>query len=589
VLFEASSLIKEGLVREWSQLAENSARELRAYLLQYVVNHPSLSGYVRERIVQVMAIIVKRQSVEDGGEDRRMVLASVQQQLIANPAANMQMQMIGCSILGAMMQEYATTVKSSDVGLPWEVHFKAKKQFELTDLKSIFEFCVQALRELCQRIDGGPLPAEMSNLVLRLTGLAESIMSWTFINVNLPKKLISVFEADQSPSFRPGAPWKDTILQPSITQLFFGLHLKVRHDSELAHHSLNCLIQLSSLNGSVMAKKDARMEYLANYVKEFLSLLQQLKAGGSVQPNEALGFSNIVRKLILFFPPSMMTSLESNLLEAYLKQVTELTCHFMKASVVNRSSFDDDNSLYVEAFEHMLEAWVSVLHESATFPGDFCRSSAVEIFNTYVQCHLSPPEGVRGAGEVDADGDHAEEIDHSEESDRQRFKDTLATVGALGREAPSHSLNVLVQLLEGRLSRLHGQIQRLISQGQRAIDKMLSDLYEDLHWLLLIAGNVLTLDTDGEAALIPSEIMRFSLEQASSANVESSLRLLASPGQPASDTPGYESSDLVLRLVGNVFKLAEVEKRAVEAGKSYYLFWTPRVTFALRLRFAGQS
>jgi hypothetical protein len=29
------------------------------------------------------------------------------------------------------MQEYATTVKSSDVGLTWETHFKAKKQFEV--------------------------------------------------------------------------------------------------------------------------------------------------------------------------------------------------------------------------------------------------------------------------------------------------------------------------------------------------------------------------------------------------------------------------------------------------------------------------
>ena len=58
----------------------------------------------------------------------------------------MQMQMIGCSILSALMAEYATTVKSSDVGLAWEIHFKAKKQFELTDLKSIFQFCVQALQ-----------------------------------------------------------------------------------------------------------------------------------------------------------------------------------------------------------------------------------------------------------------------------------------------------------------------------------------------------------------------------------------------------------------------------------------------------------
>ncbi len=123
------------------------------------------------------------------------------------------------------------------------------------------------------------------------------------------------------------------ILGHTHSRAIFQLYLKVRHDSELAHHTLNCLIQLSSLNGNVMAKKEARVEYLANYLAEFLGLLQQLKAvGNGIQPMEALGCSNIVRKLILFFPPSLMVNVRQELLEEYLKQITELTSHFMKAS-----------------------------------------------------------------------------------------------------------------------------------------------------------------------------------------------------------------------------------------------------------------
>jgi len=60
VLFEASGLIKDGLIREWAQLDKDLVKELRAYLLQYVIGHQTLSSYVRERIVQVMAIIIKR-------------------------------------------------------------------------------------------------------------------------------------------------------------------------------------------------------------------------------------------------------------------------------------------------------------------------------------------------------------------------------------------------------------------------------------------------------------------------------------------------------------------------------------------------
>lgn len=29
------------------------------------------------------------------------------------------------------MQEYASTIKSADVGLPWEIHLNAKKEFEV--------------------------------------------------------------------------------------------------------------------------------------------------------------------------------------------------------------------------------------------------------------------------------------------------------------------------------------------------------------------------------------------------------------------------------------------------------------------------
>ena len=53
MLFEASGLLKEGLIREWRELSGNDITQLRAYLLQYVVNNPLLSAYVRERIVQV--------------------------------------------------------------------------------------------------------------------------------------------------------------------------------------------------------------------------------------------------------------------------------------------------------------------------------------------------------------------------------------------------------------------------------------------------------------------------------------------------------------------------------------------------------
>ena len=53
MLFEAAGLIKDGLVREWRSVSKEEVAAMRAYLLAYVINRPALSGYVRERLVQV--------------------------------------------------------------------------------------------------------------------------------------------------------------------------------------------------------------------------------------------------------------------------------------------------------------------------------------------------------------------------------------------------------------------------------------------------------------------------------------------------------------------------------------------------------
>ena len=85
---------------------------------------------------------------------------------------------------------------------------------------------------------------------------------------------------------------------------------------------------------------------------------------------------------------------------------------------------EDDSTLYVESFEHMLEAWVSVVHESTRgcLPAELCRDASVRIFDTYLQCHLGPPDGVRGVGE--GQDDDEEEIEETEETDRIRYPRT---------------------------------------------------------------------------------------------------------------------------------------------------------------------
>jgi len=75
------------------------------------------------------------------------------------------------------LQEYATTAKSSDIGLTWEIHLKEKKQFEQSDMKKIFKFCVEVFNELIKKdFDESTLP-----LVKSLLSIVESMLAWGFI------------------------------------------------------------------------------------------------------------------------------------------------------------------------------------------------------------------------------------------------------------------------------------------------------------------------------------------------------------------------------------------------------------------------
>lgn len=93
---------------------------------------------------------------------------------------------------------------------------------------------------------------ELLALLNRILCIAEQILSWNFIysnhilfcyhklifiksevsieflnkccslaNISLPRKVVGVFEADQSPFLRPGPTWRDTILDENVIELFF--------------------------------------------------------------------------------------------------------------------------------------------------------------------------------------------------------------------------------------------------------------------------------------------------------------------------------------------------------------------------------
>lgn len=149
----------------------------------------------------------------------------------------------------------------------------------------------------------------------------------------------------------------------------------------------------------------------------------------------------------------------------------------------------------------------------------------MEIFNVYIKCHLGPPAGIRGSG---ASEEAEEDIDETEEDDKTKYRDQLSSIGAFGRSVALHSLILLARLLEDRITQFSTQLQRIHGQTASVSEQhILGSLFEDLHWLLLISGHTVTLDSEGETAVIPQEILLHSNAQAASVNVETTLKAIS--------------------------------------------------------------
>lgn len=154
----------------------------------------------------------------------------------------------------------------------------------------------------------------------------------------------------------------------------------------------------------------------------------------SYDGREALGISNVIRKLQLFFGHDI-AALPLNDRLAYLEYVTSITCYFIDCAKLEEGQLYED-SYYMEACDNMLEAWLGILNE---FPlnNEHIKKSSAQIFKVYLNCHLAPPYGSRIRNESNDD------IEDNEDNDRIKFKEQLQVIGSFGRVVPSYSIPLM--------------------------------------------------------------------------------------------------------------------------------------------------
>jgi hypothetical protein len=51
--------------------------------------------------------------------------------------------------------------------------------------------------------------------------------------------------------------------------------------------------------------------------------------------------------------------------------------------------------VYMEAYDKLLESWLTLVRDDKHFHKGFFTQHAVQVFNSYIQCHLAAPDGTR--------------------------------------------------------------------------------------------------------------------------------------------------------------------------------------------------
>ncbi|OAD58633.1 Exportin-4, partial [Eufriesea mexicana] len=551
IVFEAVGLIKIALIREWPLLSQTDISSLRNYLLRYVINKPNLPPYVKGGILQVIAIIIKRESVNDSGQARQVILGEIENLIMIG---DLPKKLLGCNLISAIIEEYVTNCKSTNIGLTWETHFSVKEKFQTVDLKRIFKFCISVVEELIKK----DLQDDSITLLKQLLPILENIFTWTFVHqiwINI--LFIAKCYVDVVP-LEVDKDWQDVMLIPAVLDLMFALYWKIRENPQLAHHVRTCLVQMTNLRGTQMQFKVTEMEYFTIYVERFLKFVTSI----NIIDEEASGIANIIKKLFTSFGKKF-SSLPNDTLKTFFDQMSRLTCMFLE-NAAQEESLNVGECLYTEALDTLFDAWLYILSKEDLFSLDFLKQTFVQLFSIYLRCHLSPPEGVRNIEDKDLE---KEELDN-ENTDRKKFKEHLQIIGIFGRQIPHYTLPLLAQLIEDRTSKLREYLNKFVEQidsFNTMKNNSLPRLYEDIHWLVLMIGNILCTMSDNEFVVIPTEIITYDMEQVQQGKVDINLTLqfLASSENVLSPIGNVtESVDHVIRLVASIFRLCAIEKAA---------------------------
>lgn len=567
VQFEAVSAMIEHMVRKWILVTQSGLEELLSYLVAFLLSRNKIENYVREQLILAVSVVIKRKLIDDvstpeGGENEFENINKISkpsdtlldklcerlESLINDTTPHY--NLVSCSSIVSLMVEFGSLAHSSRFGMPWEIHLRCKVVFEKFYL---LKFCIinlNYLRKISENLFLGNLRHEILSKSLNILN---HVVTWNFTPNVSKSSTMSIFKTGvQAIAFKPPHDWKDILLDGSILQLLYRLHGETRNVESLCQLTLLCFIQMASLNGEVFEDENAKCEYLKKFIENFLEFVTQCE----LTPQETAGFAGVISQMMSSFPIRLFAHIRQEVVEGFLRGLAKLTIHCAERATLEETG-GVEGAPYLEAFELLLLAWVTLLSEMGDdvyAPGWF-NLIGPELFGAFLKFRLTV---LSGGSRPSQDSAATKEVDELEEDDRDIFIEHLSSIATIARTICATALPMACELLE----KCGDQILNFVGQG----DKVPVSLFEDFHWLILLIGHICVDVTEGEEVQIPSEIRKYSLSVQSSVHPALDWNQLIEP-QPDNSPIDPTKFDPIIRIVVIMCKWAKVETLLIKSGQ----------------------
>ncbi|KAJ0967573.1 hypothetical protein J5N97_024490 [Dioscorea zingiberensis] len=516
--FQAAAAIRDAALREWGLLTDEDKRSLIVFCLHFVMERAGASDpYVQSKVSAVAAQLIKRGWQDFIEGDKAGVLFEVKQAILG--IYGVDAQFVGINFLESLVSEFSPST-STYMGLPKEFHELCQASFEQKYLKEFYFWGQNAAVSVGDKIIGcAPIAMPETKVCAAALLLMHQILNWSFKQdssvSDLSGNKTHVFSSgirhdtlllkkfDRS-LVQPGPAWHDVLISSGHTIWILNLYEVLRQkyssdvlwiDSPLAISARQLIVQLCSLSGSIFPSDNGQMQI--KHLAQILSaIVKWIDPADSISASIIHGHSESEMldgcHALLSIATLTDCLLFDNLLRSIrpfgtLQLLSTLTCEVVKAYT---ASNNEDDAWSSEALDILLETWGVILGRSdftiTSFSTEAVAATA-NLFNVIVESYLN------AAAKSAFDDDNESEHFHASISRRDEM---LRSYSLIARSAADVTVPFLVRLFSERVS--------LLNQKSNTDDAI--SLLEELYWLLLITGHVLTDSGEGETILVPEAL-----------------------------------------------------------------------------------